>query len=190
MPSLLNPSLDNCIAAVHVVRTNPQNRPANPPTSRQCPLKEGMMVDQSAIEGFKESLRGPLLQSADPDYGRARKVWTSILDKCPQLLGGPGGVAAAGMGCTVRVGKWVAWWRRKVRFSPPVLTKMRTCSLACGVVVGTLVSSPRLNTVSIQSAPCFPASSLIPFRKPEKSSKFSANSLVPHPTSWLPTWRL
>src|SRR5260370_16843122 len=86
MPSLLNPSLDNCIAAVHVVRTNPQNRPANPPTSRQCPLKEVMMVDQSAIEGFKASLRGPLLQPADPDYGEARKAWNTMIDKCPPLI--------------------------------------------------------------------------------------------------------
>src|SRR5258708_5075920 len=93
MPSLLNPSLDNCIAAVHVVRTNPQNRPANPPTSRQCPLTEVMLVDQSAIEGFKASLRGPLLQAADPDYGEARKVWNSMIDKCPALIARCAGVA-------------------------------------------------------------------------------------------------
>src|SRR5260370_26459544 len=93
MPSLLNPSLDNCIAAVHVVRTNPKTRPANPPTSRQCPLKEVMMVDQSAIEGFKASLRGPLLQPADPDYGEARKVWNSMIDKCPALIARCAGVA-------------------------------------------------------------------------------------------------
>src|SRR5260370_21066543 len=93
MPSLLNPSLDNCIAAVHVVRTNPQNRPANPPTSRQCPLKEVMMVDQSAIEGFKASLRGPLLQPADPHYGAAPTAWNSMIDTWPALIARCPGVA-------------------------------------------------------------------------------------------------
>src|SRR6266404_1472531 len=52
-----------------------------------------MMVDQSAIEGFKASLRGPLLQPADPDYGEARKVWNSMIDKCPALIARCAGVA-------------------------------------------------------------------------------------------------
>jgi FAD/FMN-containing dehydrogenase len=52
-----------------------------------------MMVDQSAIEEFKASLRGTLLQPADPDYDDARKVWNGMIDKRPALIARCAGVA-------------------------------------------------------------------------------------------------
>jgi hypothetical protein len=51
------------------------------------------MVDQSAIEEFKASLRGTLLQPADPDYDDARKVWNGMIDKRPALIARCAGVA-------------------------------------------------------------------------------------------------
>jgi len=44
------------------------------------------MVEQSAIEEFKASLRGPLLQPSDPDYDQTRKVWNGMIDKRPALI--------------------------------------------------------------------------------------------------------
>jgi FAD/FMN-containing dehydrogenase len=51
-----------------------------------------MMVNQSAIEEFKASLRGTLLQPADPDYDQARKVWNGMIDKRPALIARCAGV--------------------------------------------------------------------------------------------------
>ena len=51
------------------------------------------MVEQSAIEEFKASLRGPLLQPSDPDYAEARKVWNGMIDKRPALIARCAGVA-------------------------------------------------------------------------------------------------
>jgi hypothetical protein len=51
------------------------------------------MLDQSAVQDFKANLRGTLLQPADPDYDRARKVWNGMIDKRPALIARCAGAA-------------------------------------------------------------------------------------------------
>jgi FAD/FMN-containing dehydrogenase len=51
------------------------------------------MVDQSAIEKFKASLRGELLRPGDPGYDDARKIWNGMIDKRPALIARCAGVA-------------------------------------------------------------------------------------------------
>ena len=51
------------------------------------------MVDQTAVEKFKSSLRGELLQSGDAGYEEARKVWNGMIDKRPALIARCAGVA-------------------------------------------------------------------------------------------------
>ena len=51
------------------------------------------MVDQTAVEKFKSSLRGELLQSGDAGYDEARKVWNGMIDKRPALIARCAGVA-------------------------------------------------------------------------------------------------
>ena len=51
------------------------------------------MIEQSAVQKFKASLRGTLLQPADPDYDQARKVWNGMIDRRPALIARCAGVA-------------------------------------------------------------------------------------------------
>jgi FAD binding domain/Berberine and berberine like len=51
------------------------------------------MISPSAIEKFKVSLRGPLLQASDAGYDEARKVWNGSIDKRPALIARCTGVA-------------------------------------------------------------------------------------------------
>lgn len=51
------------------------------------------MLDQSAVQEFKGSLRGTLLQPADADYDQARKVWNAMIDKRPALIARCAGAA-------------------------------------------------------------------------------------------------
>jgi len=51
------------------------------------------MVDQTAVEKFKSSLRSELLQSGDAGYDEARKVWNGMIDKRPALIARCAGVA-------------------------------------------------------------------------------------------------
>jgi hypothetical protein len=51
------------------------------------------MLDQSAVQDFKANLRGTLVQPADPDYDRARKVWNAMIDKRPALIARCAGAA-------------------------------------------------------------------------------------------------
>ena len=44
------------------------------------------MVDESAVEKFKASLRGELLRRGDAGYDEARKVWNGMIDKRPALI--------------------------------------------------------------------------------------------------------
>jgi hypothetical protein len=37
------------------------------------------MLDQSAVQDFKASLRGTLLEPAHPVYDQARKVWNGMI---------------------------------------------------------------------------------------------------------------
>ena len=36
---------------------------------------EGATLDGAAVDGFRDSLRGPLLSSSDAGYDETRKVW-------------------------------------------------------------------------------------------------------------------
>jgi FAD/FMN-containing dehydrogenase len=51
------------------------------------------MIEQSAVQKFKASLRGTLLQPADPDYDQARKVWNGMIDRRPAMIARCAGVA-------------------------------------------------------------------------------------------------
>ena len=51
------------------------------------------MVDQSAVEKFKDSLRGDLLRPGEAGYDEARKVWNGMIDKRPALIARCAGVA-------------------------------------------------------------------------------------------------
>src|SRR5690242_17005187 len=44
------------------------------------------MVDQSAVEKFKSSLRGELLRPGDVGYDTARTIWNGMIDKRPALI--------------------------------------------------------------------------------------------------------
>jgi hypothetical protein len=43
-------------------------------------------VTPSAVQDFKASLRGPLLQPGDAGYDDARKIWNGMIDKRPALI--------------------------------------------------------------------------------------------------------
>jgi hypothetical protein len=51
------------------------------------------MISPSAIDKFKASLRGPLLQTCDAGYDEARKIWNGMIDKRPALIARCTGVA-------------------------------------------------------------------------------------------------
>ncbi len=51
------------------------------------------MVDHSAVEKFKASLRGALLWPGEAGYDEARKVWNGMIDKRPALIARCAGVA-------------------------------------------------------------------------------------------------
>jgi hypothetical protein len=44
------------------------------------------VLDDSAIEAFKLSLRGELLKPGDADYEQARRIWNGMIDKRPALI--------------------------------------------------------------------------------------------------------
>ena len=44
------------------------------------------MIDEAAVEQFKGSLRGELLQPGDPGYDEARKVYNAMIDKRPRMI--------------------------------------------------------------------------------------------------------
>ena len=52
-----------------------------------------MVLDETTVEGFKTSLRGPLLRPDDAGYDEARKVWNANIDKRPALIAGCAGVS-------------------------------------------------------------------------------------------------
>jgi FAD/FMN-containing dehydrogenase len=51
------------------------------------------VIEATAIESFKASLRGELLRSDDAGYDEARKVWNGMIDKRPALIARCSGVA-------------------------------------------------------------------------------------------------
>jgi FAD/FMN-containing dehydrogenase len=44
------------------------------------------VIDEAAVEQFKGTLRGELLQPGDPDYDEARKVYNAMIDKRPRMI--------------------------------------------------------------------------------------------------------
>jgi FAD/FMN-containing dehydrogenase len=52
-----------------------------------------IMLSEATVQGFKTSLRGPLLCPGDAGYEDARKVWNANVDKRPALIACCAGVA-------------------------------------------------------------------------------------------------
>jgi FAD/FMN-containing dehydrogenase len=50
-------------------------------------------LDQAAISALRMSLRGALLQPADPGYGEARSIWNAMIAKRPALIARVSGAA-------------------------------------------------------------------------------------------------
>ncbi len=44
------------------------------------------MIDEAAVEQFKTSLRGELIQPGDEGYDEARKVFNGMIDKHPRMI--------------------------------------------------------------------------------------------------------
>ena len=44
------------------------------------------MLDEAAMEQFRGSLRGELIQRSDPGYDEARKVYNAMIDKRPRMI--------------------------------------------------------------------------------------------------------
>jgi FAD/FMN-containing dehydrogenase len=44
------------------------------------------VLDEAAVDQFKGTLRGELLQPGDPDYDEARKVYNGMIDKRPRMI--------------------------------------------------------------------------------------------------------
>src|SRR5262245_1959130 len=64
-------------------------------TTRREPMTEpqitttsgtSMVLDEAAVQGFKTSLRGPLLRPGDAGYDDARQVWNGMIDRRPALI--------------------------------------------------------------------------------------------------------
>ncbi|HMD63321.1 MAG TPA: FAD-binding oxidoreductase [Stellaceae bacterium] len=54
---------------------------------------EGATLDGAAVDGFRASLRGPLLSSSDAGYDETRKVWNGMIDRRPALIARCAGLA-------------------------------------------------------------------------------------------------
>jgi FAD/FMN-containing dehydrogenase len=50
-------------------------------------------LDQAAIDGLRNSLRGPLLEAGDEGYDAARQVWNGMIDRRPALIARCAGVS-------------------------------------------------------------------------------------------------
>src|SRR3990172_2340289 len=58
-------------------------RPLNHPQSTQ---QEGAMLTEQAIQSFRASLRGKLVQPGDADYDAVRALYNGMIDKRPRLI--------------------------------------------------------------------------------------------------------
>src|SRR5882762_8930531 len=52
-----------------------------------------MVLDAATVQGFKTSLRGPLLCPGDIGYDDARQVWNGMIDRRPALIARCAGAA-------------------------------------------------------------------------------------------------
>ena len=52
-----------------------------------------LVLDAATVQGFKTSLRGPLLRPGDAGYDDARKVWNGMIDRHPALIARCAGAA-------------------------------------------------------------------------------------------------
>jgi FAD/FMN-containing dehydrogenase len=52
-----------------------------------------IVLDAATVQGFKASLRGPLLHPGDAGYDDARKVWNGMIDRHPALIARCAGAA-------------------------------------------------------------------------------------------------
>ena len=50
-------------------------------------------TDQIAVEDFRETLRGALIQSCDEDYDEARTIWNAMIDRSPAVIARCAGTA-------------------------------------------------------------------------------------------------
>src|SRR6266568_2131030 len=64
-------------------------------TTRREPMTElhvtttsgtSLVLDAATVQGFKTSLRGPLLHPRDAGYDDARTVWNGMIDRHPALI--------------------------------------------------------------------------------------------------------
>jgi FAD/FMN-containing dehydrogenase len=51
------------------------------------------VLDEATVQGFKTSVRGPLLRPGDAGYDEARTVWNGMIDRKPALIARCAGVA-------------------------------------------------------------------------------------------------
>src|SRR6516225_704037 len=51
------------------------------------------ILDRAAVEGFRASLRGPVLRPGDAGYDETRKVWNGMIDRRPALIARCAGLA-------------------------------------------------------------------------------------------------
>jgi hypothetical protein len=60
-----------------------------------CELKntKGMVIGNDRIERFQTAFRGEVIQPADSDYEKARKIWNASIDKHPGIIARCAGVA-------------------------------------------------------------------------------------------------
>ncbi len=77
------------------------------------------VLEESAAQGFSESLHGPLLHPGDGGYDEARKVWNGMIDRRPALIARCAGVAdvinTVNFARMHQLSGRGAWWRTQHR---------------------------------------------------------------------------